>query len=84
MDLKVALNESFMALNLFLNNKFLEALDLLRPWYVNTIKIEYLLDACLILIPIHFLYKLDLNIRLNILPLTLLDIMCYSHPQEKW
>ncbi|XP_012687139.2 tetratricopeptide repeat protein 39B-like isoform X2 [Clupea harengus] len=32
MDLKVALNESFMALNLFLNNKFLEALDILRPW----------------------------------------------------
>ncbi|XP_062386667.1 tetratricopeptide repeat protein 39B-like [Sardina pilchardus] len=32
MDLEVALSESFTALNLFLNNKFLEALDILRPW----------------------------------------------------
>ncbi|KAF1452653.1 Tetratricopeptide repeat protein 39B, partial [Spheniscus demersus] len=32
MDLKSALEECSMALNLFLNNKFSEALDLLRPW----------------------------------------------------
>ncbi|XP_038625332.1 tetratricopeptide repeat protein 39B isoform X3 [Tachyglossus aculeatus] len=32
MDLKCALEECTMALNLFLNNKFSEALDLLRPW----------------------------------------------------
>ncbi|XP_041955979.1 tetratricopeptide repeat protein 39B-like isoform X2 [Alosa sapidissima] len=41
MDLEVALNESFLALNLFLNNKFLEALDILRPWYVDTIQVEH-------------------------------------------
>uniref|UniRef100_A0A6I8P038 Tetratricopeptide repeat protein 39B n=1 Tax=Ornithorhynchus anatinus TaxID=9258 RepID=A0A6I8P038_ORNAN len=32
MDLKCALEECTMALNLFLNNKFSEALELLRPW----------------------------------------------------
>ncbi|MGH0152509.1 UNVERIFIED_CONTAM: hypothetical protein FKN15_022322 [Acipenser sinensis] len=32
MDLKTALEECTMALNLFLNNKFSEALDMLRPW----------------------------------------------------
>ncbi|KAJ7423409.1 tetratricopeptide repeat domain 39B [Pitangus sulphuratus] len=32
MDLKCALEECSMALNLFLNNKFSEALELLRPW----------------------------------------------------
>nr|XP_020638619.1 tetratricopeptide repeat protein 39B isoform X1 [Pogona vitticeps] len=32
MDLKGALEECSMALNLFLNNKFSEALELLRPW----------------------------------------------------
>ncbi|XP_062985313.1 tetratricopeptide repeat protein 39B isoform X2 [Elgaria multicarinata webbii] len=32
MDLACALEESSMALNLFLNNKFSEALELLRPW----------------------------------------------------
>ncbi|XP_069482154.1 tetratricopeptide repeat protein 39B isoform X2 [Ambystoma mexicanum] len=32
MDLKSALEECTMALNLFLNNKFSEALALLRPW----------------------------------------------------
>ncbi|XP_051875193.1 tetratricopeptide repeat protein 39B isoform X1 [Pristis pectinata] len=32
MDLKSALDECNIALNLFLNNKFSEALDLLRPW----------------------------------------------------
>ncbi|OXB81740.1 UNVERIFIED_CONTAM: hypothetical protein H355_010301 [Colinus virginianus] len=32
MDLKSALEECSMALNLFLNNKFSEALELLRPW----------------------------------------------------
>lgn len=50
MDLKVALNESFMALNLFLNNKFLEALDILRPWYVDTMQ-EHDLDNYSILHP---------------------------------
>ncbi|KYO42861.1 hypothetical protein Y1Q_0016095 [Alligator mississippiensis] len=32
MDLKCSLEECAMALNLFLNNKFSEALELLRPW----------------------------------------------------
>ncbi|XP_033029237.1 tetratricopeptide repeat protein 39B isoform X2 [Lacerta agilis] len=32
MDLKCSLEECTMALNLFLNNKFSEALELLRPW----------------------------------------------------
>ncbi|KAG8130542.1 putative Tetratricopeptide repeat protein [Naja naja] len=32
MDLKCGLEECSMALNLFLNNKFSEALELLRPW----------------------------------------------------
>uniref|UniRef100_A0A4W3JEI4 Tetratricopeptide repeat protein 39B n=1 Tax=Callorhinchus milii TaxID=7868 RepID=A0A4W3JEI4_CALMI len=32
MDLKTALEESTIALNLFMNNKFSEALELLRPW----------------------------------------------------
>ncbi|XP_075065945.1 tetratricopeptide repeat protein 39B isoform X1 [Mixophyes fleayi] len=32
MDLRNALKECTMALNLFLNNKFSEALELLRPW----------------------------------------------------
>ncbi|XP_066576792.1 tetratricopeptide repeat protein 39B isoform X2 [Amia ocellicauda] len=32
MDLKTSLEECGIALNLFLNNKFSEALDLLRPW----------------------------------------------------
>ncbi|KAM4808881.1 tetratricopeptide repeat protein 39B isoform 2-T2 [Rhinophrynus dorsalis] len=32
MDLRYALEECTMALNLFLNNKFSEALDILRPW----------------------------------------------------
>ncbi|KAG8455132.1 hypothetical protein GDO86_001370, partial [Hymenochirus boettgeri] len=32
MDLRCALEECTMALNLFLNNKFAEALDILRPW----------------------------------------------------
>ncbi|MEE6459104.1 hypothetical protein FKM82_000538 [Ascaphus truei] len=32
MDLKCALEECTMALNLFLNNKFSEALELLHPW----------------------------------------------------
>ncbi|XP_017579274.1 tetratricopeptide repeat protein 39B-like isoform X1 [Pygocentrus nattereri] len=32
MDLKTALNECSVALSLFLNNKFSEALDVLRPW----------------------------------------------------
>ncbi|XP_036429379.1 tetratricopeptide repeat protein 39B-like isoform X1 [Colossoma macropomum] len=32
MDLKTALNECSVALSLFLNNKFSEALDILRPW----------------------------------------------------
>ncbi|XP_042733439.1 tetratricopeptide repeat protein 39B [Lagopus leucura] len=32
MDLKSSLEECSMALNLFLNNKFSEALELLRPW----------------------------------------------------
>ncbi|XP_069818081.1 tetratricopeptide repeat protein 39B [Dendropsophus ebraccatus] len=32
MDLQSALEESTLALNLFLNNKFSEALELLRPW----------------------------------------------------
>uniref|UniRef100_H3AL96 Tetratricopeptide repeat protein 39B n=1 Tax=Latimeria chalumnae TaxID=7897 RepID=H3AL96_LATCH len=32
MDLKVALEESAVALNLFFNNKFSEALEILRPW----------------------------------------------------
>uniref|UniRef100_W5N1Q8 Tetratricopeptide repeat protein 39B n=1 Tax=Lepisosteus oculatus TaxID=7918 RepID=W5N1Q8_LEPOC len=32
MDLKMALEECSIALNLFLNNKFSEALDRLRPW----------------------------------------------------
>lgn len=33
MDLRCALEECTLALNLFLNNKFSEALELLRPWY---------------------------------------------------
>ncbi|XP_066534833.1 tetratricopeptide repeat protein 39B-like isoform X2 [Hoplias malabaricus] len=32
MDLKTALNECSVALSLFLNNRFSEALDVLRPW----------------------------------------------------
>ncbi|XP_078070282.1 tetratricopeptide repeat protein 39B isoform X1 [Mustelus asterias] len=36
MDLKSALEECNIALSLFLNNKFSEALDLLRPWSKNS------------------------------------------------
>uniref|UniRef100_A0A8C0J874 Tetratricopeptide repeat protein 39B n=1 Tax=Chelonoidis abingdonii TaxID=106734 RepID=A0A8C0J874_CHEAB len=36
MDLKCALEECSMALNLFLSNKFSEALELLRPWSKNS------------------------------------------------
>lgn len=32
MDLKTSLEECAIALNLVLNNKFSEALDLLKPW----------------------------------------------------
>uniref|UniRef100_A0A8C7HWC0 Tetratricopeptide repeat protein 39B n=1 Tax=Oncorhynchus kisutch TaxID=8019 RepID=A0A8C7HWC0_ONCKI len=34
MDLETALQDSAKALDLFLNNRFSDALDLLRPWYV--------------------------------------------------
>lgn len=61
MDLKVALNESFTALNLFLNNKFLEALDLLRPWYTIQVELRSRSFGCSILIPFQFLCKHDLK-----------------------
>ncbi|XP_044128185.1 tetratricopeptide repeat protein 39B [Bufo gargarizans] len=37
MDLRSALEECTLALNLFLNNKFSEALELLRPWAKDSI-----------------------------------------------
>ncbi|CAI9557917.1 unnamed protein product [Staurois parvus] len=37
MDLRCALEECTLALNLFLNNKFSEALELLRPWAKDSI-----------------------------------------------
>lgn len=35
MDLRTSIEECTMALNLVLNNKFSEALDLLKPWYTT-------------------------------------------------
>lgn len=35
MDLRTSIEECSMALNLVLNNKFSEALDLLKPWYTT-------------------------------------------------
>ncbi|XP_062871442.1 tetratricopeptide repeat protein 39B isoform X2 [Trichomycterus rosablanca] len=37
MDLSSALEECTMALNLLLNNKFTEALDVLKPWYKESV-----------------------------------------------
>ncbi|CDQ98624.1 unnamed protein product, partial [Oncorhynchus mykiss] len=36
MDLKTSIEECSMALNLVLNNKFSEALDLLKPWWKDS------------------------------------------------
>ncbi|MCI4387878.1 hypothetical protein PGIGA_G00079090 [Pangasianodon gigas] len=37
MDLPLSIEECTLALNLLLNNKFTEALDVLRPWYKNSV-----------------------------------------------
>lgn len=43
MDLETAIQETQCALNLVLNNKFSQALDLLKPWY----SIDHILSGTL-------------------------------------